>query len=152
MQLVREFAEMYPPPRMRIPQELSHLRNTKMSLLAKQPLVRLSAPTDVADDTVPPMLLFPSVSLLHHRLVVAERPREIAYLTWLTTSYKAELTRRRDSAWVRTGPGTATPERKGMAPTKLLRRPEHNLRLKGMRVPDKKVFLIAPILRPNGGS
>ncbi|EJD54130.1 hypothetical protein AURDEDRAFT_180464 [Auricularia subglabra TFB-10046 SS5] len=112
MTLVRKFEYMYPPLNMREPLPMSPLRSMRTSLFGQQPIIRLSSTTQVADDTVPPMLLFSRVEVLHQRLLLKERVKDIKYLTWLTSAYKGSLEMRRDAAWgreKRTAPKAVSP-------------------------------------------
>ena len=67
-----------------------------LSAIGGRPLVRLTSDTEVVDDSVPPFLSFKDVELLHHRLIVAKRPADVKYLTWLLKSYSGSLRRRRE--------------------------------------------------------
>lgn len=70
--------------------------------------MRALAPHEVGDDTVPPMIEWSDVEILHQRLVkksgsfvgVEERRgkvvKEIKWLTWLVRCYKEGLRARRD--------------------------------------------------------
>ena len=50
------------------------------------------------DDTVPPLITFRDVELLHHRLVDEGMERDIKYVTWLCKAYEWALRIRRDEA------------------------------------------------------
>lgn len=67
-------------------------------LEAQRPLVRLTSSVEVPDDHVPPLLMFPDVEVLHHKLVAREASKEIEYLTYLCRAYEWALRRRRDVA------------------------------------------------------
>lgn len=51
---------------------------------------------DIPDDSVPPLLTFPEVEVLHHRLVAKNRVDDIRYLKWVCKSYEGSLKMRRD--------------------------------------------------------
>jgi hypothetical protein len=101
---VREFVNAFPPEKTIHAYGTSGLRGMATSLDAQRPLVRLSTTTSVADDTVPPMLLFKDVASLHQRLVQSERHKDVKYLTGVTKSYEGYLMLRRDNAWDRVRP------------------------------------------------
>ena len=62
-----------------------------------RPLVRLASPVDIPDDTVPPLLVFTDLEVLHARLVRNGDRASIRYLKWLSKSYEGNLRRRRDA-------------------------------------------------------
>ena len=53
--------------------------------------------TEIPDDTVPPLLTFPELELLHQRLVAVNRAEDIKYLKWLCKAYESALRTRRDA-------------------------------------------------------
>ena len=75
------------------------MRSTRVSLAASnRPLVRLTTALDVQDDYVPPLLTFADVEMLHHRLVVADDRRGLAYVKWVCKAYEGALRKRREVA------------------------------------------------------
>ncbi|KAL0571191.1 hypothetical protein V5O48_010771 [Marasmius crinis-equi] len=74
---LRHFVSLYPPSSIRSSSSSSSLttkpphRSTRISLQGTRPLVRLSGPAEVPDDSVPPFITFDDLELLHHRLVSA---------------------------------------------------------------------------------
>ena len=62
-----------------------------------RPLVRLANPVDIPDDTVPPLLTFTDLGVLHARFVRNDDRTGIRYLKWLSKSYEGNLRRRRDA-------------------------------------------------------
>lgn len=101
MTLVRRFEHMYPPRALRNALPPSPLRGMTTNLTGLRPLVRLSSTTQVADDTVQPMMLFKRVHVLHQRLLLKERHKDIKHLTWLTSAYEGNVLMRRDAMWGR---------------------------------------------------
>ncbi|KZV86444.1 hypothetical protein EXIGLDRAFT_653277 [Exidia glandulosa HHB12029] len=101
MTLLHKFETLYPPLQIRdaLPQDPQRVMRTQ--LMAERPLVRFSTTTDAVDDTVQPMILFRRVEVLHGRLIMKERAKDIKYLTWLTNAYKGNLMVRRDRTWGR---------------------------------------------------
>ncbi|EIW76827.1 hypothetical protein CONPUDRAFT_168571 [Coniophora puteana RWD-64-598 SS2] len=82
--------------------------STRTSLTAAQrPLVRMSTPSTIGDDTVPPLLTFRDLELLHHRLMAAGRRADVRYVTGVTKTYEGALKRRRD-AWMKAEPERAS--------------------------------------------
>lgn len=61
-----------------------------------RPLVQLVSPTLVSDPLVPPFLGFADVEILHQRLLVLQRFKDIGYLKWLVKAYGGALRKRRD--------------------------------------------------------
>lgn len=51
---------------------------------------------DIPDDTVPPLLTFTELDVLHQRLVVANKADGIKYLKWVCKSYEGSLRMRRE--------------------------------------------------------
>ncbi|KAF8310789.1 hypothetical protein DL93DRAFT_2084170 [Clavulina sp. PMI_390] len=68
-----------------------------------RPLVQLASPSLVADPRVPPYLAFADVEILHQRLLVLQRIKDVGYLNWLTRSYAGGVRRRREGALNRLG-------------------------------------------------
>jgi len=102
---LKEFAQRYPPDlvsKTRSNIKL-HMRSTRTVLktgpgttVSPRPLVRLTAATDVIDDSVPPFVRFTDLELLHHRFVAANRLNDIKYIKWICTCYSYALRNRRD--------------------------------------------------------
>jgi len=102
---LKAFAQKYPPISLSRPATNTKppIRSTRTVLktghstaVAPRPLVRLTSATDVTDDTVPPFVSFSDLELLHHRLVAANRLKDIKYIKWICTSYTGALRKRRD--------------------------------------------------------
>jgi len=98
MDQLREFAAMYPPEVIKTPVLRSPLSSTKTSLIGERPLVRMTSVTEVPDDYVPPLVVFRDIEVLHHRLLVEERKKDIGFVTWLCKSYEWALRIRRNRA------------------------------------------------------
>ncbi|KAG8902107.1 hypothetical protein FRB99_004834 [Tulasnella sp. 403] len=121
--LVKEFHKRYPPTAVLPPapapvspaeDPLTNLRlpstsfPTRASLVAKQPLVRLTSNTQIQDNSITPFLSFDDVETLHHRLVIksqigtaaekASKIKDLRYLTWMCHSYMGHLKRRKEWA------------------------------------------------------
>ncbi|CAK5271211.1 unnamed protein product [Mycena citricolor] len=109
---IRQFAARYPPSDLLVPKSTKHpARSTRTAIVPNsfpRPIVRLTAPTDVPDDAVPPLLTFSDIELLHHRLVAEanlnlSRDRDgaakkgIGYLKYLVKAYEWALRGRRDA-------------------------------------------------------
>lgn len=94
---MREFVQLYPPPkRAEAPDSdvpLSSLLAPVTGATLHQALHHAPKPS--------PRLSFADVQLLHLRLVASEtRPRDLAYLAWLTHSYEASArTKKAQLAW-----------------------------------------------------
>ncbi|KAI0830257.1 hypothetical protein BC628DRAFT_1313732 [Trametes gibbosa] len=97
MQVVHTFAERYPPDAVKLTASKPELRSTRTVLDARRPLVRLMAPTDVPDDTVPPLLSFTEVEILHHRLVSVGDIESVRYLKWICMAYEGALKKRKEA-------------------------------------------------------
>ena len=96
MQLLRQFGTAYPPSKITSDSKSKSRPDALRTRLAgPQPLARLTADSWIADDAVPPHLLFSDVESLHHRLLVANRLKDVSYVKWLTTSYRCALRARR---------------------------------------------------------
>lgn len=121
MEHVRRFGQTFPPRTILTPQTAAKppLRSTRtilsnsdqaitptaiprpsagsiLSDIGGRPLVRLTSDVEVVDDSVPPFLTFKDVDILHQRLIAANRPADIKYLTWLLKSYSGSLRMRRE--------------------------------------------------------
>jgi hypothetical protein len=98
LDLIRAFAERYPPSHIyeRRPKEV--FRSTKTVLVGARPLIRLSSPNEVPDDSVPPFLMFDDLEILHHRLVAASMKSGIGYIKYIAKAYEWALRGRRDEA------------------------------------------------------
>jgi hypothetical protein len=94
---VKAFVQTYPPSAIRETKEKPLLLSTRTSLEGSRPLIRLMSTVEVPDDTVPPLLTFTELEVLHHRLVAAKRTSDIKYLKWVCMSYSAALRARRDA-------------------------------------------------------
>ena len=97
LDLVRSFFARYPPAAVRKPAPKAAFRSTRTVLVGARPLVRMSSSTEVPDDTVPPLLTFMDLEILHQRLV-ARKGKEIGYLKYVCKAYEGALRRRRDEA------------------------------------------------------
>ena len=95
---VKAFAERYPPSSIRQPARKLSLQSTRTILQGARPLVRMVSTVELPDDTVPPLLTFADVEILHHRLVVAARKDAIGYLKYICKAYEGALRLRRDLA------------------------------------------------------
>lgn len=93
---VQTFAQRYPPSAIRQPTPKHPFRSTRTVLQGPRPLVRMTSTTEVPDDTVPPLLTFTDVELLHHRLVAASKKEAISYLMYICKAYEGALRVRRD--------------------------------------------------------
>jgi len=93
---VKVFAERYPPSSTRQPAPKLPLQSTRTVLHGPRPLVRMTSTTELPDDTVPPLLTFTDVEILHHRLVAAGRKDAIGYIKYVCKAYEGALRIRRD--------------------------------------------------------
>ncbi|KAI1787345.1 hypothetical protein LXA43DRAFT_714629 [Ganoderma leucocontextum] len=98
VRLVRTFVDRYPPNMIRTPNAKHALRSTRTVLVAPRPIVRMMSPTDVPDDTVPPLLTFPELEVLHHKLVAIGDRENIGYIKYVCMSYQGALKRRKEAA------------------------------------------------------
>ncbi|KAL5520446.1 hypothetical protein ACEPAG_9670 [Sanghuangporus baumii] len=100
LSLLRTFSIRYPHRAIsHPPYGKPEIRSTRTSLYdTDRPLVRLTTPSEVPDDTVPPLLTPRDLELLHHRLVEAgpERQKDLDQLTYLGYAYMGALRKRRD--------------------------------------------------------
>ncbi|KIY43210.1 hypothetical protein FISHEDRAFT_53994 [Fistulina hepatica ATCC 64428] len=102
---IRHFVALYPPTDLRDVACTIPERSTRTALQAQRPLVHLTARPEVADDHVPPLLLFRDLEVVHHRLIAraytvqpAQRRAAqagIKYITWVAKSYEGSLRGRR---------------------------------------------------------
>ncbi|KAJ7756247.1 hypothetical protein B0H16DRAFT_1417252 [Mycena metata] len=96
---IKAFAERYPPSHLYERRPKADFRSTRTVLtVGAHPLVRLTAPTEVPDDAVPPLLLFHDLELLHHRLVAAGMKEGVGYVKYISKAYEWALRGRRDAA------------------------------------------------------
>ncbi|KAG8946320.1 hypothetical protein FRC04_011950 [Tulasnella sp. 424] len=131
IQLVKEFVEKYPPRYVLPPNSPSPTTSTasvpvavksqtpssslsnlslpaRVSLIAPQPLVRLTVNSKIPDTAIPPFLCFKDIEVLHHRLVAqsetggaGERQTKneaLRFLTWTCRAYEGHLKKRKDWA------------------------------------------------------
>lgn len=56
----------------------------------------MTSTVELPDDTVPPLLTFPDLEILHHRLVAADKIDAVGYLKWLCKAYEGALRNRRN--------------------------------------------------------
>ncbi|KAF9513512.1 hypothetical protein BS47DRAFT_1393228 [Hydnum rufescens UP504] len=105
LDLVKEFAVKYPPLDIRHPRPSQASttapappREYRTHLTGSRPLVRLTTNTYIADGTVPPHFIFRDIEILHHRLIVHNRLKDVGYLKWLQMSYQGALKKRREDA------------------------------------------------------
>ncbi|KAF5327957.1 hypothetical protein D9758_016780 [Tetrapyrgos nigripes] len=99
MSQLRLFVSCYPPSDLRDPEAYSKssFQTTRTRLVGAHPLVRLSTPIDIPDDSVPPLMTFRDLGVVHHRLVVkGDRPKDVAYITYVCKAYEWALRVRRD--------------------------------------------------------
>lgn len=85
---LRTFVARYPPVVLREPNPLPAMRSTRTVLEGARPLVRLTSALDVPDDTVPPLLGWADLEILHHRLVAAGRTDGVRYVKWVCKAYE----------------------------------------------------------------
>lgn len=97
VRFVRAFVDRYPPSVIRTPNAKSTLRSTRTVLVAPRPIVRMMSPTEVPDDTVPPLLTFPDLEMLHHKLVAIGDLESIGYIKYVCMSYQGALKRRKQA-------------------------------------------------------
>ena len=97
MKLVRAFEARFPPKSVSTSPSKPDMRSSRTLLYANRPIVRLTAPTEVVDDSVPPMLTFRDLEPLHARLVRQGwlRQKEIGYLKYVAKAYEGHLRKRR---------------------------------------------------------
>ena len=95
LQVLREFVAAYPPQLVKKANPKHELRSTRTVLEAARPLVRMMSPTELPDDTVPPMLTFSELEILHSKLVDAGDEAGIAYVKYVCVSYGGALVQRK---------------------------------------------------------
>ncbi|KAJ7270730.1 hypothetical protein B0H12DRAFT_1008768 [Mycena haematopus] len=95
---VKAFVERYPPSHLYESRPKPGFRSTRTVLVGPRPLVRLSSTTEVPDDSVPPLLMFSDLEILHHRLVAAPMRSGIGYIKYISKAYEWALRSRRDAA------------------------------------------------------
>jgi hypothetical protein len=78
-------------------------------LFANRPLVRLTSAVAVSDDTVPPLLTFVDLDVLHNRLRRMGKRDLIGYIKWVCITYQGSLRKRRDKV-LKTEPAKETEE------------------------------------------
>ncbi|KAJ7456891.1 hypothetical protein FB451DRAFT_1275158 [Mycena latifolia] len=98
MDHVKAFASCYPPSHLFEYAPKASFRSTRTVLEGARPLVRLMSTTEVPDDSVPPLLMFEDLEILHHRLVAASMTAGIGYIKYLSKAYEWALRGRRDAA------------------------------------------------------
>ncbi|KAK7441821.1 hypothetical protein VKT23_016483 [Stygiomarasmius scandens] len=99
MSHIRHFVSLYPPSSIRDPTTYtkSVLQSTQTRLVGARPLVRISSPIEVPDDSVPPLFTFKDLRVVHQRLVIrGNRPKDVAYITYVCKAYEWALRVRRN--------------------------------------------------------
>lgn len=94
---VRAFSDHYPPSKLLRISPKHPLRSSRVVLSGAKPLVRLTSTVNVPDDTVPPLLTFNELEVLHHRLLAVGDRVGLGYLKWLCKAYENFLRERRDA-------------------------------------------------------
>jgi hypothetical protein len=59
----------------------------------------MTGTTEVPDDSVPPLLMFSDLELLHSRLAFIGMERAVKYVNWVAKTYEWMLRVRRDEAF-----------------------------------------------------
>ncbi|KZT37148.1 hypothetical protein SISSUDRAFT_1048902 [Sistotremastrum suecicum HHB10207 ss-3] len=109
MELVETFTRMYPPKDVAEPfAPKEPIDSNRVLLEGLRPLVRFSSITEIGDDTVPPMLTFRDVEVLHHRFVIEEDEKALGRLTYHCRSYQGAI-RARKARTLKTQPMSPTP-------------------------------------------
>ncbi|KAF5381887.1 hypothetical protein D9757_007554 [Collybiopsis confluens] len=93
------FVQRYPASAIRDSGNIVKLpmRSSRTSLVAgDRPLVRLTTQAEMPDWSVPPLMMWRDLEVLHHRLVASGRERDIAYVKYVCKSYEWALRVRRD--------------------------------------------------------
>ncbi|KAI0791018.1 hypothetical protein C8Q75DRAFT_876745 [Abortiporus biennis] len=108
LEILKIFVQKFPPTALRQVSPKLPMRSNRISLLTSsssrtllnspRPLVRMASVTEVPDDTVPPVLTFSDVEILHHKLVASNNTAGIKWLKWMCKSYEGSLKMRRDNA------------------------------------------------------
>ena len=96
IEYVKTFFQRYPPSSIKQVHPKPALRSTRTVLVGERPLVRLTSTVDMTDNTVPPLLTFSDLEVLHHKLVSAERVDEIGFVKYVCKAYEGALRIRRD--------------------------------------------------------
>ncbi|KAI0312789.1 hypothetical protein OF83DRAFT_1144310 [Amylostereum chailletii] len=94
---LKRFATRYPPTALRAAKPLPSLRDARIVLSAPRPIVRLTTVLDIPDETVPPMLTFADLEILHHRLVAAGDREGLRFVKWACKAYEGSLRMRREN-------------------------------------------------------
>ena len=98
MDVVEDFYRRFPPANARPPPPKEVYDSFKPTLEdVGRPTIRLTTPHEIPDDTVPPILRFRDVEILHQRLVLAEATQTINRLTWMLKNYDGALRTRMKS-------------------------------------------------------
>ncbi|TRM63312.1 hypothetical protein BD626DRAFT_402875 [Schizophyllum amplum] len=104
---LRLFTERYPASAVQTHNPSLATRSTRTALLATdRPVVRSLSRTEIPDDTVPPLLTFKDVEIVHHRLVNLTRSlgpsiraraaKDIKFLNYTVKAYEWALRNRRN--------------------------------------------------------
>ncbi|KAI5828459.1 hypothetical protein K523DRAFT_307166 [Schizophyllum commune Tattone D] len=103
---IRQFVERYPASAVRAHDPALASRSTRTVLDGERPLVQNMSKTEVPDDSVPPLLTFKDIEIVHHRLVDLTRSlgpsiraraeKDIKYLKYVVKAYEWALRVRRD--------------------------------------------------------
>jgi hypothetical protein len=96
MEHLRAFVARYPPTSVREAGSLPDTFSQRTRLVGARPLVRLTSAADLPDDSVPPLLHWTDLEILHHRLVAAGRTDGVRYVKWVCHAYRGSLKMRRD--------------------------------------------------------
>ena len=99
MATLHHFVALYPPDAIATRQPRAPLRPTGGELFSVRPLVQTTAPMEVADDSVPPFILFPDLADLHRVVSAYGNPKDCKYITWLTRKTETLLRKRRARTW-----------------------------------------------------
>jgi len=94
---LRAFVSHYPPSAVRQPSALPAMRSTRTALNGARPLVRFTTATEVPDDTIPPLIGFSELEILHQRLVAAGKTEALGYVKYVCKTYEGALRSRRDA-------------------------------------------------------
>ena len=94
---LRAFVLQYPPNVIRKPSTLPAMRSTRTALTGLRPLVRVNSVLEVPDDTIPPLISFSDLEILHHRLLATGKQEALGYIKWVCKAYEGALRARRDA-------------------------------------------------------
>lgn len=94
---LRAFVSQYPPNVIRKPPTLPAMRSTRTALTGLRPLVRVNSVLEVPDDTIPPLISFSDLEILHHRLLATGKQEALGYIKWVCKAYEGALRARRDA-------------------------------------------------------